>query len=263
VIPLLLGALALLGVGAASREIRSFERAASADIASNLQGDNKEVTVRVSQPGLDGSLSSAKISASHFHVDGLPLFTEPERSQRGKVDLLTIHLRDFSLRSLHVEELRADIADCRYDLPLAIREKQVRLSRSGQGPGYVRLTAPALAKFILAKYREIKTVSVRLEHGKVYVEGDGDFLFFRTRFYVSAKLVPRDGVKLFLEDAWILLDGRPALDGSDRVLLQAINPVLDLDEDLKLMGAMQVESLKAGAGVLEVFGIATVPARVQ
>ena len=46
---------------------------------------------------------------------------------------------------------------------------------------------------------------------------------------MSAKLVPH-GAQLFLEDAWILLDGHLSGDGTDRVLLQTLNPVLDLDE---------------------------------
>jgi hypothetical protein len=260
--PLILGAGLLLG-GFAGREVRSFERAAAADIASRLQGDSKEVKVGVELDGpfraATGRLAVATITARNFSLESLPLFTEPERSKKGRVDVLRLRLYDFNLRGLRIQELSADINDCRYDYNLAIREKKVRLSKSGFGPGYARVDAKALEDFILHKYSEIKSIKVQLKKYKVFVEGTGDFLLFKSNFYVIADLVPRNGTELWLENTIVFMDGVRVRDGSERALLQALNPVIDENKDLKLYGALRMERVAIHDGYLELFGTATIP----
>ncbi len=246
----------LFGSGA----LRNFERLAADDIGTRLEGDAKFVRVRVGINGiLDGSLTRATIEASRFSVKGLPLFTEPNRSRAGKIKKLEIRLTDFELRNLHVETLTADVFDCRYDFGLALREKKVRLSESGVGPGYVRVTAKSLEHFLLRKYKEIKRISVELENDKVYVKGFGDFLLASAEFEVSAGLEIRNGSQLWLRDSWVFLNGRPVRDGSDRALLQVLNPVLDINEDLQLFDAIKMERIRSKNGVLEIWGTATIP----
>lgn len=263
-IPLLLGGLVALAGAVSSAEVRKFERRAAEELAGRLEGEGKEVRVRADIDGLiggaSGRLHEVVIEARRFQVSELPLFTEPERAKDGRIRTLRIRLSEFVLRGLAVEELTADISSSRFDFGLAKREGKIRLSESGVGPGYVRMNAAALEKFILHKFREIKRVSVRLEHDKVYVEGRGEFLFFSTDFYVSAKLVARNGVEVWLDDAWILLDGKLPLDGSGKILLDSLNPILDIDKDLRLFGAFQIRDLRSKNGLLELWGEATVPA---
>lgn len=262
-IPLLLAGLGALVGYAAESEVGRFERLAADELATQLQGDDKAVKVKADIDGIfggaSGRLHEVFIEARDFSVSGLPLFTEPDRALTGYIRTLRLSLLNFHLRALGVEELSASIHDCRYDFGLARKEGKIRLSKSGVGPGYVRMNASALERFILHKYREIKSVSVKLENDKVYVEGKGDFLFFSTDFYVSAKLVPKNGVELWLEDAWLLLDGRLPLDGSGRILLESLNPILDIDADLRLFGAFQISELKSRNGVLELWGEARIP----
>lgn len=259
---LVLGAAGLL-FGLGDREIRVFEKHAAADIAANLQGTNKQVSVKVELGGFptafSGSLAKATILASNFEIEGLPLFTEPWRSTKGKIHLLQIRLKDFKVRGLQVEQLQADIPDCRYDFSLAIKEKKVRLSRSGIGTGSVRVSAQALSDFIELKYREITNVSVRLEKGKAFVSGRGDFGFIKTDFEVICNLEPQDGTKLNLANAVVFLDNKRVRDGSERALLRVINPVIDQNEDLHLYSALNMQKVTIGEGFLEVAGAAKVP----
>lgn len=263
-IPLLLGGLVALAGALSASEVRKFERRAAAEIAGRLDGEGKEVRVRADIDGLVGGglgrLHEVTIAARSFQVSELPLFAEPDRAKDGNIRTLRIRLSDFVLRGLGVEELTADISDSRFDFGLAKKEGKIRLSQSGVGPGYVRMNSAALEKFILHKFREIKSVSVRLEYDKVYVEGRGDFLLFSTDFYVSAKLIARNGVEVWLDDAWMLLDGKLPLDGSGKVLLDSLNPILDIDKDLRLFGAFQIRDLRSKNGLLELWGVATVPA---
>ncbi|PMY18355.1 hypothetical protein C1X37_33915, partial [Pseudomonas sp. FW305-3-2-15-A-R2A1] len=86
-----------------------------------------------------------------------PLFVEPKRSKRGWVRKLSLDLSDFTLNGLRVERLAATIPDCNFDMSLAAREKRIRVSKSGTGSGEVVVLAADLERFVLKKFREIKT----------------------------------------------------------------------------------------------------------
>lgn len=249
----------------ASGSVRSFENAAARDIASKLEGEHKTVKVRakIVDPfrASRGDLRAVTISASHFRTDSLPLFTEPERPQTGKVGRLELDLRDVTLRGLRVERLSAKIPDCRYDFALAKREKQVRLSKSGIGTGEVLLLAKDLEAFLVHKFKEIKTATVTLSNDRIRVEGQGQFLVVNTAFEVDAAIVVKDGVRLYLDDAKILFDGEPVDSILSSELIRILNPVLDLDADLGLSGAMQIEAITISSFGLVGRGRAQIPTR--
>lgn len=258
----LLASLGVLG-GWGKITVRQFEQAAAADIKAQLVGDHVFVDVKTQLNGLidgpQGDVLRGTITARHFSTPGLPLFTEPWRSQRGMLRNLRLQLEDFYLGNLRIESLRADIPDCRYDYPLALHKRIIRLSRSGVGTGRVVLRAEDLEAFILKKFREIKTASVKLENGKVTVEGDGEFVLLKTRFLVIAKLGSPDGYTLQLEHARIFFDDRPADELSGQTLLRALNPVVDLRADLKLYDAIRIEGIEIGGGKLEAWGKTKIP----
>ncbi|HRK20500.1 MAG TPA: LmeA family phospholipid-binding protein [Fimbriimonadaceae bacterium] len=260
-------ALAALGLafGLGSREVRRFESLAANDIASVLNGESKAVRVRSELNGfVGGALGDMKrvtIEARSFQTDSLPLFCEPERGTKGKVRELQIRLSDFVLGGLRVESLEATIPDCRFDYDLAVRERKIRLSRSGVGEGRVRLKEDDLEAFILRKFREIKRVDVRLDRNRVYVKGFGEFIVVQTDFEVIAKLQPVEGNKLLLTDAKVFF-GEFVADPLVRdLVLRTLNPVVDIDADLGLNGAMQMEGLEIADGKVEAWGKAKIPDR--
>lgn len=242
--------------------VRQFELSAAADIRSQLQGD-AIVDVKTLLSGvIDGPQGDVKlgtIRASKFSTPGLPLFVEPWRSKRGILRNLRLELNDFYLGNLRIESLRAEIPDCRYDYPLAMRKRIIRLSQSGIGTGRVTLLEDDLEAFILKKFREIKTVDVKLSKGKVRVEGDGEFVLLKTKFLVIATLESPDGSKLVLDNARIFFDGKPAEPFSADVLLKALNPVVDLKADLKLQDAIHVQGVEVNEGRLEAWGATKIP----
>ncbi len=258
-IPLLLIFAGAFVVGA--KEVRVFEDHAAREIGSKLGGEHKRVQVRskLGPEALFGDVYAVTISASNFTTEGLPLFTEPNRSQRGILRTLNLDLRDFTLRDLHVQSLRASIPDCRFDLGLALGKREIRLSRSGVGESEVRLSAQDLQDFIPIKFREVKKVVVRLEKDKVFVDGYGEFVLFDAEFSIVARVEPLDGTKLVLSHARILIDGKPAEASVAKVLLDTLNPVIDLDRDLSLFGAVNVEKIKVADGLLIAVGKTRIP----
>lgn len=259
---ILAGVGLLFGLG--SSEIRRFERDAAADIRSRLSGDERKVDVRAELAGLAGlwgELRSGTIRASDFSTEGLPLFTEPERRQNGRLGLLRLDLREFVLSGLRVERLEAEIPNCRYDFDLALRHRKIRLSRSGVGTGTVVLREKDLEDFILRKYAEIKRVSVRIDKDRVFVEGYGEFLIAKTNFTVIADLEAVEGTRLFLTDAKIYFDWGRADEPARKALLDTLNPVVDLRKDLGLYDAVSIERIRLRDGRLQAWGSTRIPVR--
>jgi len=251
---------ALFGLG--EREIAAFERIAAADIAQRLQGPDKVVEVDVQTGGLEtawGHLPAATIRASKFSLDRLPLYTEPHRSTAGKLGSLNLELRDFILRGLRIESLSAAIPQCRYDFQLALRKRQIRLSRSGIGTGEVRIRQEDLAAYILKKYRDIKRVTVRADYGVAWVEGYGEFLLAKTEFTVIARIGIEDGTKLILEKPKIYFDWVRAEPAAADALLSTLNPIVDMRADLGLLDAIHVEEVDCRNGYLIARGRTKIP----
>jgi hypothetical protein len=146
---------------------------------------------------------------------------------------------------------------------LALKKGQIRLSKSGTGTGEVRISEKALERFVLTKFREILSVSIRCERGWVWIEGVGEFLVIKTAFRVLAKLEPLNGNKLMLVQARVAFDGLPVDKEVADAVLQTLNPVVDLDKDLSLHGAIVVHSVSSENGFLTASGATTIPARAH
>lgn len=260
-------ALAALGLafGIGAGEVKRFEKLAAADIGASLSGERKSVRVRSELNGfLGGALGDLKrvtISAERFSTEGLPLFCEPERGTKGKVRELRIQLSDFILSGLRVDRLEATVPDCRFDYDLAIRQRKIRLSRSGTGTGRVRLLEADLEAFLLRKFREIKRVKVRLDRNRAYVTGFGEFLVVQTDFEVIAKLLPLDGDKILLAEARVFFGEFVADPAVRDLVLRTLNPVVDIDADLGLHGAISMEGIELENGALEAWGKVRIPDR--
>jgi len=264
--PILLPAiLTFLGVKAINEEVQVFEQRAASDLAEVLEGPFKEVKVKTKFNGPFGpafaDLYSATISAKNFRTPGLPLFCEPEKAQTGIIRMFNIELDDFYLGKLEVFKLRASIPDCRFDAGLALKSKKIRLTRSGTGIGKVWVHQDALARFIPNKVREIKTAEVQIKQGRVIVQGYCEFIFAKSDYWVSAELKIVNGRKLELTNATVILDWQKADDFAKKVLLDALNPIVDLDKDLKLYGAIEMSKVGLENGYLTAEGATKIPSK--
>lgn len=251
----------LIGLGGSA--VRQFEDRAANDVRSKLSGTRTKVSVKAKLNGIFGGalgdLKRVTIVASEFETAGLPLLTEPDRSKKGKVGELHLNLTDFYLTGLRVESLKAVIPRCRYDYSYALKSGRIRLSESGVGSGTVTLLDRDLSPFILRKFKEIKKVTVTALKDEVLVEGYGEFLVINTNFSVRAKLSSPNGSTLILTEAHITFDGRPAEQQASRVILDTLNPVVDLPKDLHLMDAVKVRGVKITPGKITAWGDTKIP----
>lgn len=242
-------------------QVRSFENSAAADIAAKLRGPDKHVEVRavIGPEVIWGDVCEVGIDASRFSTEGLPLYTESKRSHRGWLRSLHLNLNDFNLKDLHIQRLKADIPNCRFDLPLAVNHRRIRLSESGTGEGEVVIGETDLERFILSKFQEIKKVKVKIDRDKVFVDGYGEFLVVSTTFSVVARLEAPGGDKLVLAHARMLFDGKPVDEESKKLVLEALNPVVDFNKDLALFGAIAVDHIELKNGQLIAKGQVHIP----
>lgn len=255
--------LIFLGAGGLAED---FQRVAANEIASLLEGAQKKVQLRATfrsflNPAL-GEVDVATITASGFECEGLPLFTEPERSKAGRIGTLAIRMNDFVLSGLRCESLVVDIPDCRFDFGLAKREKKLRLSRSGEGPGQVRLKLDDLERFILKKFREIQKVDLSIDGRWIQVKGTGQFLLLQSDFYVKARL-ETDGKRLIFSDAIVRIGTETPTPEVQATLLRSLNPIIDFDEDLGLQGGIQAKKVELGDEEVKISGRVRIPSRTQ
>ncbi len=244
----------------------SFEGAAARDIQSRLtmRSDGAAMEVKVTtRPNLRtvaGYLPSATISARRFAADGLPLFAEPDRSRRGKLDRLSLKLEDFDLRGLRVAKLSALIPDCRFDLDLALRQRKIRLSQTGEGTGEVQIVAESLEKFVLQKYPLLKTCRMNLENDRVTLTGEGRVGNTPLRFVIEGSVESADGRSLRITRASASINEVPSTSGAAASLANSINPILHLDRDLGMYGSVDIKGISLRGGRLIVAVKTRIPA---
>lgn len=262
---LALGAIGLFGLFGGS-EVHRYERDAARDLSSMLGGPSRKVAVTTRPRGLcgyaTGDLARATIDASLFDTPELPLFTEPDRPKDGRLGRLELRLHDFTLAELHVESLSANIPSCRYDLRLARSARKIRLSESGEGEGQVLLSQDDLAGYAAFKYPFLKGLRVRLlPAGLLEMNGVADMLAFQAPFEASGRLALDGPRKIILLDPHMSMNGWPVDAKTLDSLLGRVNPLIDLDRDLHLHGAMDLTSLEVLDGFVQAWGIARVPVR--
>lgn len=261
-IPIVLGIFgALFYFG--NSEVRRFENLAARDIRAKISGDKAKVSVKTELNGIIGGplgdLKKVTIRASNFATDGVPLFTQPELSKKGIIRSLRIELKEFTLGGLKIQELSSTIPDCRFDYTRAVMKRQIRLSQSGIGRGEVLIRERDLEAYILRKFGEIKRVKVTIADDLVRVVGYGEFIIVKADFQLEAKLAAVEGSKLSLIDARIRFDGKPADEISSKALLETLNPVVDLNQDLKLHNAILVDEILLRNGILRASGTTRIP----
>jgi len=260
-LPLIAAAFGLL-FHFGSKEVKRFEHLAATDLASHLEGPKKQVKVKIRLGSLrPGHLREAVIEASGFSTPSLPLWTEPWRSKEGRIDKLIIHLSDFEIGGLPVDKLDIELADCRWDVACAVKEGKIRLSRSGSGTFKATISQDGIVRYLAARYPFIKASSFEIETYKILFSGSLATPLGSTSFDLVA--VPRlhGSSGLSLDPAYLSFGGRRTDVRQEPALQRIFDPVLDLDRDFGLRGALLIDRLSLTNKLLDITGSATIPNR--
>ncbi len=244
------------------QEVRRFENLASKDLASQLDGSNKQVKVRIKIGSLrPGHLCEAVIEASDFNTPSLPLWTEPWRSKEGRIDRLIIKLKDFEIGGLPVQSLDIELSDCRWDVAYAVKEGKIRLSRSGRGTFRATIAQDGIVRYLAKRYPFVKTERLEIDAYKVLFAGSLATPLGSTSFDLVA--IPRlhGSSGLSLIPAYLSFGGRRTDIAREPALQRIFDPVLDLDRDFGLRGALHIDQLSFQAQRLDITGSAVIPVR--
>lgn len=117
----------------------------------------------------------------------------------------------------------------------------------------------AISAFALRMHPMLRSLTVRVDKDKIFVDGFGRILFLDLPFSVIAGLGIVGGRRLILLFPHVFLGDRAAGPDVVQAVVQTLTPLIDLDKDLGLHGALDLVGMRLRDGVLEAWGTATVP----
>lgn len=262
-------AVALIVIISAAKEYtRRLERAAERQILQQL-GGNGQVQVRI-QPrwGAVGVLlaraETIRVHASGFRTAQMPFFTElPVPAWRGEADSVQIVLEDFHLGGLPVRRLEATIPGVSLDSRAAAFRLRIRLFGAGWGTGWVTIDEEGLSEFVRRRLPEVQSPRVWITSSEIRLSGELMALLTPWRFEAWGKVGVRNGRQVVIENMQISMEGEQLPPAVVQKVITALNPVLDVERDLRLSSAFVVERVELKDGFLKLIGRATVPPREQ
>lgn len=242
-----------------------IERDVASDIRQQLGDPRAKIRVRMTPDGpiniAFGTLQRVQVFAKDLKMESLSIYTEPERNQDGLVKRLDINFENVVLKSLRIESLTATLENCRFDKPLAIGHRRIRVSNSGTGWGQATITETALTEFAAKRYPTLSYPEVKLEYGKVSVSGDVRLPGLVGRVRVLGTLASPNGSSLALTHPRIWLNNK-RLDSKFRPAVMALmGSFFDIDADLGLAGAVKINTISVQNGRVTLAGPILLPTR--
>lgn len=225
-----------------------FQSDAARGVQSQLGGQaHVAVSTALSFEAFRGVLESAKVTATDFKAEGLPMHVEPGYSHYGHIRRLSLRMERFELSGLSVDRMTAAIPDCRFDMGYALAHHKLRLTQSGTGTAEVEVSEAALERYALKKFKLLKELHVKIEGGQIRLSGVAELLV-RAPFEVTGTLMPANGSQIVLNPTSITINGKPADPAMAQGLLSRFNPIIDLNKELKMEGAVELQEIELKEG---------------
>lgn len=258
----------LLIISGAKEYTRRLERAAERQILQQLGGKGHvQVQIQPRWGALGVLLARAetiRVHATGFRTAQMPFFTEPPvPAWRGTADNVQIVLKDFHLGGLPVRHLEATIPDVSLDSRAAAFRLRIRLFGAGWGNGWVTIDEESLTEFVKRRLPEVRSPHVQVTPSEIRITGDLVVLLTPWRFEATGNVDVRTGRQVVVENLQVRVEGEELPVAVVQKVVAALNPVLDVERDLRLGGAFVVERVEQGDGFLKLIGRATVPPREQ
>jgi len=152
----------------------------------------------------------------------------------GKVGKVAIHARDFRVaggappNDLPVARLEITIKDIRYNLWKAVWRRKLRIMRVGDSQAEAWLKAPALAKMLAPRVKQVENLRLRFDEGRIEILGDA-----RVAVHIPVRLscsLAAVGGKIYVVDPQAHVSVVPVPSFVVTRLLDEINPLVDANE---------------------------------
>ena len=205
-------------------------------------------------------LYSVDISGRGMTATDLPFRVAARGGWKGSIKHLRLDLRDFTLNGLPVRRLTADIPDSTYDLGWAFYRSRLQLRSVGTGPASVEVGSDALLIYLNRKYSSsLSDVNLRFHNEKIALSGIIRLFGIETEFTATGTLSPRDSRFVDLTSPVVTLGGKELNAKDAGIILDTVNPLLDLENDFGLRGFFLLDGISVGDRTLTLRGRMTVP----
>ncbi|MCS6829527.1 MAG: LmeA family phospholipid-binding protein [Armatimonadota bacterium] len=262
-------ALALLLILSGTKEYtRRLERAAERQILQQLGGSGQVYVDIQPRWGALGALlaraESIRVYASDFRAAQMPFFAEPPiPGWRGKAEKVQIVLEDFYLSGVAVRRLEALIPNVSLDSRAATFRLRIRVFGAGWGAGQVVLDEEGLGEFVKRRLPEVRYPQVRVTPSEIRIVGELAALLTAWRFEAWGQVGIHNGRQVVIENVQVAVEGENLHPAVVQKVVSTLNPVIDLERDLRLGSAFIAERVELGDGFLKLVGRATIPPRKQ
>jgi hypothetical protein len=190
---------------------------------------------------------------------GIPFKLYPKGGWKGSIRHLRIHLKNFEMNGMRVAGLEGDIPFAKYDLSHAMVRGRLHLRGAEPGTATVLLSAENVRDAMQRRFGDlISDAAVTLEKDRVLISGKLLLLGLRQAFRSTNSLVVREG-RLELAESTFFLNEKPVPALTLSSMLKQINPVFDVDRDLKVRNFFTITGVKVVTDLIRVEGILRVP----
>ncbi len=222
------------------------------------------VRATVEARGMFGLIASdiwaVDIYGEHLQTDRMPFTAYPKGGWKGSIRHLRLHLTDFTLADLPIERLDADVPSVTFDIGRVVWKEQIVVRGAGSGPAEVRVNKDGLRHYLLKRYTQtLSDVEIWIQNKKLYISGTAHFGLAPSHFVAACRLAPRAGRYLEVADPILMLNNHPVSPQLSAVILQQINPVLDVERDLGLGQVFTMAEVEIGESDVIIRGQATIP----
>jgi len=240
------------GPGAMERAVERGVRARLGKVkrvAANVERGHRSPlsrTIMLVEIDVEG-FNAEKLAAQPLKVGGAP-------KPYGKIARVVIRAKDFRAGGIEFEQMKLTMHAIRYSLPKALLRREFRLARMGEGAVSVSLTEKSLDRFVKGKITDLQNPSLKLQGGRVVVQGRATRLSVPIEF--DAFLEAKDG-RIELTEPRLRVSILPMPGFSARRIASQANPVLDLNQQAEAPFRFRITGVAVASGRLAVQAVMT------
>src|SRR6185503_6229991 len=136
--------------------------------------------------------------------------------------------------NLPVQSLNADIPFVKADAARVVFDGHFRIRGAEEGSGIAIATSEGLRAFLTKTRPQFQDLQIKLIPGEAMVTAKAALFGPLATVEARAKLAVSEGRYLNAVDATVVLNGNPVPAAVTASLLKILNPVIDIERDLKL-----------------------------
>lgn len=201
---------------------------------------------------LNGRFKKVRVEMSGISLDELP-FSAGEAKKVGRSEVIDINLKNFDWEGMKVSKADFHFEGVEYDLNTLKKTGQFRMTKCGPSTARLTLTELAIQPLLGGKLKDVPNAKLALKDGRFHITGDKDVFGVNVPFEMLATPVGK-GRDIILEAPKVSVSGVPLPGLAVDSLMRDVNPVFVFDRHNKWPFKVELTSVSANEGILEING---------